>query len=127
MHPLIWQIQMVTEFTLRCTARMAEQPIQDLPFIEETFDQLSTRVESVIEAVDRMDNLLLDGSLERKQHIPIGEHGVNLQGHNYLTQFFLPNFFFHVTTAYAILRNVGLPIGKQDFVGDINPLILNNQ
>lgn len=126
MHPLIWQFQMVTEFTLRCTARMAELPIPELPFNERTFNELITRIDNVIDTVEQIDDSKLDGSVGRNQTIPLGENVITLPGKDYLIQFFLPNFHFHITTVYAILRGEGLNIGKQDFVGDISPLFVDN-
>ena len=119
MHPLIWQIQMVTEFTQRCTARMAMQPVPSVPFVETSFELLKDRVKFTIEAVEELDEQALNGSLQHQQIVPLSpENHLPLDGPVYFIHFFLPNFFFHITTIYSILRNAGLNIGKFDFLGE---------
>jgi hypothetical protein len=61
----------------------------------------------------------LDGAEEREIAITVGGQPMRFKGQHYLVNFVLPNFYFHATTAYAILRHAGLPIGKRDFMGAV--------
>ena len=61
----------------------------------------------------------IDGSEERDITITAGGRELRFRGQQYLLGFALPNFYFHVTTAYAILRHCGVPIGKRDFLGAV--------
>ena len=120
MHPLIWQFQMVSEFAARCASRLAEIEIPEYPYEETSFDELKVRIQKVIDFVVNIDDAALDAGLQRIQGVPFGpDKTVEFRGPIYLNHFFLPNFFFHVTTAYNILRHKGVPLGKLDFVGNI--------
>lgn len=120
MHPLIWQIQMVSEFAARCVSRMAELELPNVPFEETTFDQLKQRIKDMQALVAEIDNSLIDGAMDRAQTIQLGpDNSVTFDGPIYLNHFFLPNMFFHITTAYNILRSNGVEIGKFDFIGQM--------
>ena len=120
MHPLIWQIQMISEFVPRCASRLAEMDIPEYPYEESTFDELKERIQRSIEYVESIDDAALDAGLQRIQGVPFGpDKTVEFRGPIYLNHFFLPNFFFHITTAYNILRHNGVPLGKFDYVGNI--------
>jgi hypothetical protein len=118
MHPLIWQFQMVSEFSLRCTSRLADIEVPNIPFEESTFPQLKSRIESILCKFDKVDNHAIDSGLERVQTVPLGpDKTMEFVGPVYLSHFFLPNFFFHITTAYNILRHKGVDLSKFDFIG----------
>ena len=120
MHPLIWQIQMISEFAPRCASRLAEVDIPEYPYEESTFNELKERIQRSIEYVESIDDAALDAGLQRIQGVPFGpDKTVEFRGPIYLNHFFLPNFFFHITTAYNILRHNGVPLGKFDYVGNI--------
>lgn len=120
MHPLIWQFQMVSEFAARCTSRLAEVDVPDIPFTETTFSQLRERIAKVVDYINEIDDEKLDSGLTRTQTVPLGpDKSLDFRGPIYLNHFFLPNFFFHITTAYNILRNNGVSLGKFDFVGSV--------
>ncbi len=120
MHPLIWQFQMVSEFAARCASRLADIAIPEYPYEEKTFDELLQRVAKIQEYVSQIDEDALDAGLQRIQVVPLpnGEQ-IEFRGPVYLSHFFMPNFFFHITTAYNILRKNGLSIGKFDFIGQM--------
>lgn len=120
MHPLIWQFQMVSEFAARCACRLADLPIPEFPFEETNFEQLKARVAHIRQFVSEIDEDALDAGLGRIQQVPL-PNGTSIEfpGPVYLSHFFMPNFFFHITTAYNILRKNGLPIGKFDFIGQM--------
>ena len=83
---------------------------------------MSARCDRTIEYVEGFDARALDGSEAREVVIkfPNGT-GYRFRGDEYLTGFALPNFFFHVTTAYGILRNAGVSLGKPDFLQHLGP------
>ncbi|MFT5675568.1 MAG: hypothetical protein ACI808_001499 [Paraglaciecola sp.] len=120
MHPLIWQFQMVSEFAPRCVSRLAEIDIPESPYVETTFNELKVRIQQAIEYVENIEDAALDAGLQRIQGVPFGpDKTIEFRGPIYLNHFFLPNFFFHITTAYNILRHKGVPLGKLDYVGNI--------
>ena len=120
MHPLIWQFQMISEFAPRCASRLAEIEMPEYPYVENTFNELKARIQQAIEYVENIDDAALDSGLQRIQGVPFGpDKTVEFRGPIYLNHFFLPNFFFHITTAYNILRHNGVPLGKLDYVGNI--------
>jgi hypothetical protein len=120
MNPLIWQFQMVSEFAARCVARLAEIEVPNYENTETTFEQLQTRITKAMDYVANVDDEALNTSLQRVQTVPLGpDKSMEFRGPIYLTHFFLPNFYFHITTAYNILRHNGVAIGKLDFIGDL--------
>lgn len=121
MNDLKWQVQMITEFAVRGAARMSGTAPDDLPNMPmegDTFDALIKRVSECAEQVAAADDAKIDGNADLKISIPVGpEQSMDLDSNTYVLSFFLPNLFFHVTTAYNLLRMQGVQIGKRDFMG----------
>ena len=121
MHELKWQVQMITEFAVRGAARMSGTPtgeLPELPMEGDTFDALIARVTECGEKVAAAQDEVIDGNADMKIVMPIGpDQSMELDGRTYVLSFFLPNLFFHVTTAYNLLRMQGVPIGKRDYMG----------
>ena len=121
MHELKWQVQMITEFAVRGAARMSGTPTDELPELPmegETFDALIKRVAECAEKVAAAEDSLIDGNVDLKIVMPVGpDQSMELDGRTYVLSFFLPNLFFHVTTAYNLLRMQGVPVGKRDYMG----------
>ena len=117
MRPLPAQYQMASDSAKNALARLTGTDAPSMPDTENSVPELKERCDRTIEYLRRFDAVSLDGSEERQVEIkfPNGM-GYRFQGSQYLTGFALPNFFFHVTTAYAILRNAGVPLGKPDFL-----------
>ena len=87
---------------------------------ETTFDQLKDRLARTIAYVKTLDAKAIDASADREITFPLGPTNKgHMKGDDYLNHFVLPNFYFHLTTAYAILRHAGVNIGKRDFLGGI--------
>jgi len=84
---------------------------------ETTFAALKVRIAKTVDFVQGFEPSDIDGSDERDLTITAGTRELRFKGQQYLVSFALPNFYFHVTTAYAILRHCGVPIGKRDFLG----------
>ena len=117
MFPLRHQIQIASDTAKGAAARLAgmEPPIYEDN--EAGFDELSARLHKTITYLESFKPEQIDGSEQRT--ITLKYHGeeVSYTGLNYLLNSVLPNFFFHVTTAYGILRHCGLEIGKKDYLG----------
>ena len=110
------QIQLATDFSKGACARLAGVDPPKYPDTETTFDELKARVAKTIAFIKEFKPSQIDGSEERDISLQMGGQTRTFKGENYLTSVVLPNFFFHATTAYAILRHNGVELGKQDFL-----------
>ena len=116
MFPLTRQIQIATDFAKGACARLAGQDPPKYADDERSFDQLKARIAKTVDFIKEFKPSQIDGSEERDISIVLGGQPMKFKGENYLTGLVLPNFFFHVTTTYAILRHNGVELGKQDFM-----------
>ncbi len=89
------------------------------PLAEEgkTFAEIRERIDVVIDYLNAVDARALEAGLERTIEIPHRGGSMTFRGDHFITQFALPNFFFHLTAAYCILRHEGVPVQKGDFMG----------
>jgi len=117
MFALARQVQIATDQAKGCCARLAGVEVPKHADDESTFADLRARIARTIEFVQGFEPGDIDGSEEREIAITAGGRELRFKGQEYLVSFVLPNFYFHITTAYAILRHCGLPIGKRDFLG----------
>ena len=117
MFPLSRQIQIATDNAKGVAARLAGLDPPRYEDHESTFPELVARIDKTLVYLETFKAEQIDGSEERAIVLPLRGTTLNLNGLTYLLDFVLPNFFFHVTTAYAILRHCGVEIGKQDFLG----------
>jgi uncharacterized protein len=117
MFTLTRQVQLASDFAKGAAARLAGEAPPKFDDVEVGFDQLKERIARTIAFLDSFGPARIDGSEERAIEIKSPNRTLRFSGLQFLTEFCLPNFFFHVTTAYAILRHNGLPIGKDDFLG----------
>jgi hypothetical protein len=118
MFPLIKQVQIATDFAKGASARLAGAEVPHYEDNEQTFAELQQRITKTLGYIDSVAREEIDASSERAVTHGAGERARHFErGDDYLTGFVLPNFMFHVTTAYAILRHNGVPIGKRDFLG----------
>ena len=122
MYPLPRQYQIVSDTAKNAVARLTGTEAPSMPDTEASFDELQQRCDKTIAYLEGIDRAALDGSADREVVIrfPNGM-GYRFTGRQYVTGFVLPNFFFHATTAYAILRAAGVPIGKPDFLQHLGP------
>jgi uncharacterized protein len=86
---------------------------------EKTFADLKARLAKTSTFVEAIQPGDIDGSEDRDITLTLGEHTISFKGQPYLVHFVLPNFYFHCTTAYDILRHCGIELGKRDFIGAI--------
>lgn len=121
MHEMKWQVQMITEFAVRGAARMtgvATGDLPNLPMEGDNFDALIKRIEECAKTVAEADGATIDGNAEMKIEMPVGpEQTIELDGKTYVQSFYLPNLYFHVTTAYNLARMQGVALGKRDYMG----------
>lgn len=118
MLPLIKQVQIASDNAKGITARLAGIDIPSFADTEQTFEELHARLAKTLDFLDGVKPDQVNGSEEREVVVYKGApYEMRFQGQNYLIHFGLPNFLFHVTTAYAILRHNGVVIGKADFIG----------
>ena len=117
MHPLTRQIQIATDVAKGGAARLAGSEPPSWPDDEQTMADLVARLEKTIQYLETFKPEQIDGSEERKITLKLGPNSVDFAGQDYLLTFVLPNVFFHITTAYDILRSNGVEIGKRDFMG----------
>jgi len=119
MFPLVRQVQLAADFAKGPAARLAGLEVPKFSDTETTFDDLKARIAKTVEFVKALKPGQIDGSEDRDITIPIGGQPQSFKGQPYLLHFALPNFFFHATTAYDILRHCGVEVGKRDFLGPI--------
>ena len=116
MFALTRQVQLVTDFAKSTMARLAGQEVPKYEDTEKTIPELKARIAKVTAYVQGFKPADLDGSETRDVTLPIGGQPMTFKGQDYLVNFALPNFYFHATAAYAILRHCGVNIGKRDFL-----------
>ncbi|MGH8292579.1 MAG: DUF1993 domain-containing protein [Gammaproteobacteria bacterium] len=117
MFPLVRQVQIASDTAKGCASRLAGQEPPSYPDTEQTFAELYARLDKTIAHLKSLKPAQIDGSEERPIELKMRDRTVHTKGREYLLERSLPNLFFHVTTAYAILRHNGVEIGKNDFLG----------
>jgi uncharacterized protein len=116
MFPLVRQIQSACDSAKYAASRTAGKEPPSHPDTETTIDELKKRVASVVAYLETFKASDFDGADDRRVSLPRWE-GKSLSGAEYLVHHALPNFFFHLTTSYAILRHNGVDVGKRDYLG----------
>ena len=116
MFPLTRQIQIATDHAKGCVARLAGHTPEAMEDTETTFAEVQARIAKVIALVEGYKAEQLDGSETREISIKIPTSELKFTGLDYVTQWAMPNFYFHVVTAYDILRANGIELGKKDFL-----------
>jgi hypothetical protein len=117
MHPFTRQIQIASDSAKGAAARLAGVEPPSFPDTETTFPELQARIAKTIDFLKSVDSSKLAGAEDRNVELKTPNRTFNLTGAQFITGFALPNFFFHVTTAYGLLRHKGIEIGKMDYLG----------
>jgi hypothetical protein len=117
MYTLAGQIQAASDASKLGTARLAGVTAPSFPDTETTYEELHARVAKTVDYLQSLDRALIDGQEERPVSMKARGNELQFTAQRYLLQFALPNFFFHVTTAYNVLRHSGVPLGKMDYLG----------
>jgi uncharacterized protein len=113
------QVQVATDNAKFIPGRLSGKEWPSHPDTETTFEQLRERISSVSAYVESFKPDDFDDLDRRKIKLPWMKEGTWLEPHDYVVQFGLPNFYFHVITAYSILRHKGVKLGKNDFIGGL--------
>jgi len=122
MRPLSAQIQMSSDTAKNAVARLAGVDAPSMPDTETSFTELKARCQRTVDFIQSVAPSAFEGAEDRQVVLkfPNGS-GYEFSGRDYLARFALPNFFFHVTTAYALLRANGVGLGKPDFLQHLGP------
>ncbi len=122
MFALARQIQIASDAAKGAGARMTGTEAPAMPDVETSFAELKERCDKTIAYLQSIDPAAYDAGADREVVITFPNGGgVKFDGKTFLSGFALPNFYFHATTAYAILRANGVPLGKQNFLGHLMP------
>ena len=118
MLPFARQIQIATDTAKGCMARLAGVEVPKWDDNEASVAELRARIAKVLDYVQSFEPARIDGSETREIVLPMRQGDpLRFSGEAYLKHWALPNFFFHITTAYALLRHAGVEIGKSDYLG----------
>jgi hypothetical protein len=120
MFALTRQVQIATDLAKNGVARLAGVEPPRFEDNETTIDQLKARVAKAVDFIKSVDPKKIDAASDREITFPLGPANKGqMKGDDYLNHFVLPNFYFHCTAVYAILRHCGVELGKADYLGAI--------
>jgi uncharacterized protein len=117
MLPLVKQVQIASDIARRGAARLAGVEAPSMEDSETSFPELIARLKTTVAYLETLTPAQIDGTESKAIVLPMGKITMNFEGLPYLVGFVLPNVYFHITTAYNILRHNGVEVGKQDFLG----------
>jgi hypothetical protein len=117
MHQLVRQVRAATDHAMSACGRLAGVELPAFANKEETIPELKERITKAIEFIKSIKPAQIDGSEEKEITIKFSSGERKFIGQSFLLNFCLPNFYFHTTTAYDILRHCGVEVGKRDFMG----------
>lgn len=117
MYPLTRQVQIACDIAKNSVARLTAQEPPRFPDTETSFEELHARIARTVDYLKSIPASALEGAETRDIRLPSGERTLEFKGLEFLQHWAIPNVFFHVTMAYAILRHNGVELGKHDFLG----------
>jgi hypothetical protein len=117
MLPFKAQIFIATDTAKGCAARLAGVEVPSFPDIETTIPELRARIDKTVAFLESVDAGAVSAADDKPVQLKFPNATLDFTGKSYVTSFALPNFYFHVTTAYALLRSYGVSIGKRDYLG----------
>lgn len=118
MFPFWLQVQSASDHAKNSVARLAQEEMPILDQTEQSFDGLKDRIRATLAYTNGVDREKFEGAAERVIRLPQNGREQEMTGLEYLLHSGLPNFYFHLTTAYGILRHNGVELGKRDFLGN---------
>ena len=118
MFPLTRQVQLACDLAKNSVARLAGEEPPRFPDTEASFEELHARIARTLDYLKGVPSSALEGAETRDINVPTRDGTLEFKGLEFLQYWAIPNVFFHVTTAYAILRHNGVELGKRDFLGD---------
>jgi hypothetical protein len=113
------QVQGLCDHAKNSSARLAGVTPPRFEDNEATLDELKARIEKTLAFLATLDPAAVEAGADREIVIPMGPRKAQMRGDNYFLHFALPNYYFHLTTAYDLLRQAGVDIGKRDFLGAV--------
>ena len=116
MYPYSRQVQQATTHAMRCCSALAGVEMPNMPNTEPDFAALKVRVDKVVDYVKGFKPNQIDGTEDKDITLKLGSNERKFTGQALLLNFILPNFYFHCTTAYDLLRHCGIELGKRDFM-----------
>ncbi|MGD9914826.1 MAG: DUF1993 family protein [Rhizobiaceae bacterium] len=117
MHPLTAQVQRASDAAKFVPGRVADIKPPAMEDNEKSFDELEARIRATVDFLKSVPANAFDGREDAEVVLKFGGQPYPFTARDYLLGFAIPNFYFHVTTAYAIMRHKGVPLGKMDFIG----------
>ena len=117
MAPLPGQVQRASDSAKGCFVRLGQVENLVLADEEQTFADLQARIAATVGFLQSVPREAIDGREDADVVLKVPNVEIPFKGIGYVQGFVIPNFYFHVTTAYAILRHKGVPIGKRDYLG----------
>ncbi len=120
MRPFPDQIRMASFSARSCVARLTDQPWPKTDDAEASLADLKETVALSIAFIEAAEAAAFYGAETRRVELRFPGVELNFEGAGYLTSFALPNFYFHLSMAYAILRHLGVPLGKRDYLGQLD-------
>lgn len=120
MYPLSAQVQRASDTAKLSVKRLSEHPAPSMEDNETRFEQLQARIQATVDYLQSVPPESLEA--DRRITLKFGAVQAHFDSARYIAEFALPNFFFHITTAYAILRQQGVQIGKLDYLGRIGEI-----
>lgn len=118
MFPLVRQVQIASDFAKSVSARLAGVEVPAFEDTEQTFEELRARIAKTLDFIGGLQPSAFEGAGQRRITLRPGTPKERtLDGQSYLVHYGLPQFFFHVATAYGLLRHSGVEIGKKDYMG----------
>jgi len=122
MLPMLRQVLIACDFAKNAAGRLAGGEVPKFADDEKSFDELKARIAKTIAYLDTLDAAKVNAAVGRELEFPIGPTMMKMEAAAYALRFAMPNFYFHATTAYDILRHNGLEVGKRDFMGQVSGL-----
>ena len=119
MLPFRRQVQIACDFAKGGTARLTGIEPPKFEDTETTLEQLKARIAKTLEYISTFAQTAFEGGAQRNITLKVRGNEVTVDGYTYATCMVLPNFYFHLSTAYGLLRNNGVELGKQDFIGQL--------
>ena len=117
MHPLTFQVQSATDRAKFALARITGKAAPSWPDDEKTLEQLRARIRTALDHIASYSAAEIDGAEDTLITVKVAGKDTEIKAQDYVLNSVFPNFYFHVTTAYDILRHNGVPVGKRDFTG----------
>ena len=117
MLPFVAQVRIATDTAKGAAARLSGTELPKWPDDEVTFEDVHARIRKALDYLATFKPEQFEGAEDKPIEMKFPNRTLNFSGREYVLGFVLPNFYFHVTTAYGILRHNGLPIGKLDYLG----------